>query len=220
LSLRGAYFPTHPISRDLSYICLVVKYFPRDKCVMTTIVGIKTGKGVVLASDKRASKGFFIASKDAQKIFKIDEYTAAAIAGQVSDAEYLVNLVKAQRKLIHLERGFRPSVYETAKLIANAAYSGLRSYAPFLAEFIIAGVDTEPRLYSTDVSGAISPESFVSNGSGSPIAYGVLESSYSDTLSLDEAQEVAKKAVQAAMQRDPGSGDGVEVVVIPVGGVQ
>ncbi|PSO05612.1 hypothetical protein B9Q12_00090, partial [Candidatus Marsarchaeota G2 archaeon ECH_B_SAG-G06] len=38
---------------------------------MTTIVGIKTSEGVVLASDKRASKGFFIASKDAKKIYQI-----------------------------------------------------------------------------------------------------------------------------------------------------
>jgi len=179
-------------------------------------VGIKTSEGVVLASDKRASKGFFIASKDAKKIYQIDQRTAAAIAGQVSDAEYLVNLVKAQRKLIELERGIKPSVFETTKLIANAAYYGLRNYAPFLAEFIVAGIDTEPRIYSTDVSGAISPEVFVSSGSGSPIAYGVLEASYHDKLTLKEAEEIARKAVQAAMQRDPGSGDGIEVVSIRV----
>lgn len=185
---------------------------------MTTIVGIKTKDGVVLASDKRASKGFFIASKDAQKIFRVDDYTAVAIAGQVSDAEYLVSLVRAQRKLIFLERGFSPSVYETTKLFANAAYSGLRSFTPYLAEFIVAGVDSEPRLYSTDVSGAVSPETFVSNGSGSPVAYGVLESTVTDGIGLKEAEEVARKAVTAAMQRDPGSGDGVEIAVISLGG--
>ncbi len=36
---------------------------------MTTIIGIKTTEGVVLASDKRASKGFFIGSKDRTKDF-------------------------------------------------------------------------------------------------------------------------------------------------------
>jgi proteasome beta subunit len=185
---------------------------------MTTVVGIKTQGGVVLASDKRASKGFFIASKEAQKIFKIDEFTASAIAGQVSDAEYLVHLVQAQRRLIELERGYKPSVFETTRLIANSAYSGLRNYAPFLAEFIVAGIDTEPRLYSTDVSGAISPETFVSNGSGSPIAYGVLESTYKDTMDIKQVEAVAREAVKAAMQRDPGSGDGLEVLVITAGG--
>jgi proteasome beta subunit len=53
---------------------------------MTTIVGIKTKEGVVLGSDKRASKGFFIGSKITQKISKIDDSLAIAIAGQLSDA--------------------------------------------------------------------------------------------------------------------------------------
>ena len=35
---------------------------------MTTIVGIKTNEGVVLGSDRRASKGFLIGSKITQKI--------------------------------------------------------------------------------------------------------------------------------------------------------
>ena len=50
---------------------------------MTTIVGIKTNEGVVLGSDRRASKGFFISSKITQKIAKIDDTLAIVIAGQL-----------------------------------------------------------------------------------------------------------------------------------------
>jgi proteasome beta subunit len=60
---------------------------------MTTIVGIKTNEGVVLGSDRRASKGFFIGSKITQKIAKIDDFLAVAIAGQLSDAEYMLSLI-------------------------------------------------------------------------------------------------------------------------------
>src|SRR5213595_2967382 len=59
---------------------------------MTTTVGIRSKDGVVLAADKRASKGFFVGSKVVQKIFSLDGATAVAIAGAMSDAEYLVNL--------------------------------------------------------------------------------------------------------------------------------
>jgi proteasome beta subunit len=62
---------------------------------MTTIIGIKTKEGVVLGSDKRASKGFFIGSKITQKIAKVDDTLAVAIAGQLSDAEYLVSKSRA-----------------------------------------------------------------------------------------------------------------------------
>jgi proteasome beta subunit len=55
---------------------------------MTTIVGIKTQAGVVLGSDRRASKGFFIDSKITQKIAKIDDTLTVAIAGQISLMNY------------------------------------------------------------------------------------------------------------------------------------
>ena len=48
---------------------------------MTTIVGIKTKEGVVLGSDKRASKGFFIGSQIRQQIVKVDHTLALPIAG-------------------------------------------------------------------------------------------------------------------------------------------
>jgi proteasome beta subunit len=183
---------------------------------MTTIVGIKTREGVVLGSDKRASKGFFIGSKITQKIAKIDDTLAIAIAGQLSDAEYLIKVAKAERKLIELRRGFPLTVRESARLIANLAYSGLKNYQPYFVELLVAGVDEEGgHIYAADMSGAITGEDFASSGSGSPIAYGVLESVYRKDLTNQEAKEVAAKAVAAAMERDPGSGNGIDVVVIP-----
>ena len=110
---------------------------------MTTIVGILSKDGVVLSSDKRASKGFFIGSKITQKILKVDDTLAVAIAGQVSDAEYLVNAVRAERALVTLQRGYPLTVKETTKLISNVAYQGMKSYQRYFAEFIVAGIDTE-----------------------------------------------------------------------------
>ena len=183
---------------------------------MTTIVGIKTKEGVVLGSDKRASKGFFIGSKITQKISKIDDSLAIAIAGQLSDAEYLIKVAKAERKLMELRRGFMLTVKESARLIANLAYSGLKNYQPYFVELLIAGVDKEGgHVYVADMSGAITNEDFASSGSGSPIAYGVLESLYHKEITNEEAKEIARKAVSAAMERDPGSGNGIDVLIIP-----
>jgi proteasome beta subunit len=183
---------------------------------MTTIVGIRTKEGVVLGSDKRASKGFFIGSKITQKISKIDDSLAIAIAGQLSDAEYLIKVAKAERKLMELRRGFMLTVKESARLVANLAYSGLKNYQPYFVELLIAGVDKEGgHVYVADMSGAITNEDFASSGSGSPIAYGVLESLYHKEITNEEAKEIATKAVSAAMERDPGSGNGIDVLIIP-----
>ncbi|MDF0679526.1 MAG: proteasome subunit beta [Candidatus Nitrosocosmicus sp.] len=183
---------------------------------MTTIIGIKTTEGVVLASDKRASKGFFIGSKIVQKISKIDDTLAIAIAGQLSDAEHLIKVTAAERRLIELRRGFPLSVKESSRLIANIAYSGLKNYQPYYVELLVAGVDTSgSHVNVADMSGAITNEDFAASGSGAPIAYGVLESLYHLDITNDEAKEIAKKAVAAAMERDPGSGNGIDVLVIP-----
>ena len=183
---------------------------------MTTIVGIKTKEGVVLGSDRRASKGFFIGSKITQKIAKVDDTLAIAIAGQLSDAEYLIRVAKAERKLLELRRGFPLTVKESSRLIANLAYSGLKSYQPYFVELLVAGVDDNGgHIYAADMSGAITTEDFASSGSGSPIAYGVLESVYHENITNEEAKEIATKAVAAAMERDPGSGNGIDILIIP-----
>jgi len=185
---------------------------------MTTTVGIRSNDGVVLAADKRASKGFFIGSKVVQKLFQLDETTAVAIAGQMSDAEYLVNLAKAERRLLALRRGYPLSVKESAKLISNIVYGGMKSYNPYFVELVVAGVDRDGgHVYTSDMSGALTSEDFMSSGSGSPIAYGVLEQGFRGDISLDDARRLAESAVRAAMERDPGSGNGVDILVLPNG---
>lgn len=185
---------------------------------MTTTVGLTCDDGVVLAADKRASKGFFVGSKAVNKLFKLDEATAVAIAGQMSDAEYLVNLARAERRLLALRRGFPLSVKESARLISSIVYSGMKAYNPYFVELVVAGVDEEgPHVFTADMSGAVTSEPFMSSGSGSPIAYGVLEQGYRAQIPLEEGRRLAETAVRAAMERDPGSGNGVDVLVLPNG---
>jgi proteasome beta subunit len=38
---------------------------------------------------------------------------------------------------------------------------------------------------------------------------------YNKEITNDQAREIATKAVAAAMERDPGSGNGIDVLVIP-----
>jgi proteasome beta subunit len=186
---------------------------------LTTIVGLKCLDGVVLASDRRASKGGMIGSKAVKKIYSIDDKKAVAIAGQLSDANYLINLVKAEAKLMEFNRGFPLTVKEIAKMLSNILYSGMRNYAPFITEMLVAGVDeTGSQVFEADISGAVTDEDFTSSGSGSPMAYGVLEATYTKGLTTIEGSEIAIKAVKSAMERDPGSGNGVQVLVITAKG--
>ena len=54
----------------------------------------------------------------------------------------------------------------------------------------------------------------IATGSGSPMAYGVLEDRYSEDLYVEEGVDVAIRAIKSAMERDAFSGNGILVATI------
>jgi proteasome beta subunit len=63
-------------------------------------------------------------------------------------------------------------------------------------------------------------EDYVSDGSGSIFAYGVLEALYKKGMTTEEGVKLAVKAIGAALQRDVNTGNGIDVVVIDNKGVR
>ncbi|MBU0586546.1 archaeal proteasome endopeptidase complex subunit beta [Candidatus Micrarchaeota archaeon] len=178
----------------------------------TTTVGIASKTGVVLASDKRATMGYLIASKDIDKIYPLSNNIAMTIAGGVGDAQTLVRWMQAEIKLYELRQGQKISVSAAATLLANilAQYK----YYPFFVQLLIGGFDGKAKLFSVDMLGGITEEKIASTGSGSPIAYGVLEELWKDDAKITENARIAAKAVSAAIKRDAASGERVDVVVV------
>ncbi|MBU2561060.1 MAG: proteasome subunit beta [Nanoarchaeota archaeon] len=190
----------------------------------TTTVAVKCRDGIVLAADKRATAGTMIASKWVDKIFTIEEYMAITTAGTVSDVQLLLKLIKAELRLKRLRTGRKVTVKEAANLLAGMVYSNIRklSTIPGISHFIFAGKDdTGFHIYDIYPDGSISEaEDYLSSGSGSVFAYGVLETLYKDAMQLSEGQTLALKAINAALQRDSASGNGVDIVTITEGGAK
>lgn len=178
----------------------------------TTTVGIVGKDAVVLASDKRATMGYLIASKEIQKIHQLAPHIALTVAGSVGDAQTLIRWMQAEIKLYELKNEKKISVQAAATLLANILSQ--YKFFPFFVQLLIAGYDTKPRLFSIDMVGGVTEEKIASTGSGSPIAYGVLEELFKEDNSKQENIKIAVKAVKAAMKRDAASGEGVDVVVI------
>jgi proteasome beta subunit len=180
----------------------------------TTTAGIICKEGVVLGSEKRATRDNFIASKDAQKIYKIDDRIGITTAGVVGDAQRIVRLLKAEINIYKMRNKASMPVKAISTLLSNILNEN--RYYPYIADLIIGGVDqTGPHLYSVDpVGGMIDEKKVVSTGSGSPVAYGVLESGYKEGMSMDEGIELAVKAIFGAIRRDSASGENIEVVKI------
>jgi len=179
----------------------------------TTTVAIKFKDGVVLAADKRATAGYYIAHKKVKKIAKIDDRAALTIAGLVADAQMLADMVRAEVEYYKLSANKDLMIRSMASILSNIIFSRSR-ILPYIVQLIVAGYDTEPRIYTLDWFGTITEEKYVATGSGSPIAISIIESSYREDLSLKEAISIVTKAINAAMKRDVASGEGIDVVAV------
>ncbi len=182
----------------------------------TTTVGLIAKNGVVLASDRRATMGYLIASKDIDKIYPIASNIAMTIAGGVGDAQTLVRWMQAEIKLYELRQGRKISVDAAATLLANILSQ--YKYYPFFVQLLVGGYDGKARLFSVDMLGGVTEEKVSSTGSGSPIAYGVLEELFNEDAPVADNLRIAVKSVAAAMKRDAASGERVDLVLVDENG--
>ncbi|WP_284013903.1 proteasome subunit beta [Halobaculum litoreum] len=173
------------------------------------------GDAVVLASDRRASLGRMVSSKDAQKVHPLGDSAALAFTGSVSGAQALVADLDAERRLYELRRGRTMST--TA--LAGYAASAMRRQ-PYGVQHLLGGVDADrARLFTFDAGGSVLEQPFAADGSGGPFAYGTLEDGYEAGLSVADAEALAARAVAAASERDTASGNGLQSVTLTAAGV-
>jgi len=194
--------------------------YPQPIVTGTTTVGIICNGGVVLATESQATMGYLVASHRAPKIHKITDHIAMTISGTVADAQQIIRIIRANVNLRRLELGRELSVRAVSQLTAILLFQN-RLY-PYVTMLIVGGVDEEgPHIFTLDSLGSLLEEDkFAATGSGSVIAYGVLEDGYRENMPIEEAVELAKRAVKAARRRDIASGGKIQVAVITKDGIK
>ncbi|MHA1471816.1 MAG: proteasome subunit beta [Promethearchaeota archaeon] len=180
----------------------------------TTTVGLVCKGAVILGTDKRASMSYFVASKTADKLHKIQEHLYMTIAGGVADAMYLVDVLRAETTLYQLKEEKPIKVKSAGKMLSNILFQN-KMY-PFQVGLILGGVTEEegPILLNLGAYGSILPDKFCAVGSGQNFSYGVLEAKYKDGLSISAGKEIIKKAVTSSIIRDMASGNGIDIAII------
>ncbi len=183
-----------------------------------TTLGLVFSDGVLLASEKRVTYGYFVTSKAGKKVFKITDHIGAACAGLVSDMQILVREMEAYANLFKLDTSRRISVRSAAKVMSNLLFG--RRLFPLITQTIVGGVDEDgASIYVLDVLGSVLPDKYSAVGTGAEIATGVLEESYKEGMSLEEAKEVALHAMKSALSRDAMSGNGVDFLIFTKEGI-
>ena len=183
----------------------------------TTTVGLKAIDGVVFCADMRASAGYFIANNNTMKIQKIDDHAGMTMAGGVADAQNITDVLRYHANIHRIQKQ-EPIPIKSLTRLTSLIFHQNRGY-PFIADILVGGYDSAgPGLYNIDMFGSVEEKKYVTTGSGSPVAYGLLEEEYKEDLTLDEAKVIALRAVKAAITRNIGTGDGINIASIDKNG--
>ena len=189
----------------------------------TTTMGIVCKDGIIMAADKRAGAGIIV-DKRAQKVYQITDNIALTIAGTASDAQLITKLISAEVRLLEIRKEKQATIKEAANLLSGIVYQNIRrpSMIPGISHFLFAGKDiTGFHLFDIYPDGSLSESpDFISSGSGSVMAYGVLETLWKKDMTIEEGIQLALKGLNAAIQRDMNSGNGFDIVTITNEGVK
>ena len=177
----------------------------------TTIVALVFDGGVVMAGDRRATMGSMIASREIEKVFPADDFSAVGIAGTAGLAVELVRLF--QLELEHYEKieGALLSLDGKANRLATMIRGNLGLAMQGLAVVpLFAGYDLDRglgRIFSYDVTGGRYEEhEHHSVGSGSVFARGSLKKLWHPGLDAVAAVRVAVEALVDAADDDSATG--------------
>ncbi|MBK1782945.1 proteasome subunit beta [Prauserella cavernicola] len=182
----------------------------------TTIVASTFNGGVLIAGDRRATSGNLIASRDLEKVYVTDEYSAVGIAGTAGIALELVRLYTVE--LAHYEKieGVSLSLDGKTNKLANMVRGNLDIAMAGLAVLpLFVGYDiesTDPkragRIVSYDVTGGRYEENagYHAIGSGSLFAKSSLKKLYDPDADADSAVRAAIEALYDAADDDTATG--------------
>ena len=177
----------------------------------TTVLAIKYRAGVVIAGDRRATEGFQIADRRIEKVFKIDEYSAMAIAGAAGPCIEMARLF--QTELEHYEN--LEGVHLSCEGKANKLGQMVKANLPMVFQGLVVmplyvGYDVrraEGRIFKYDITGGRYEESeYHAIGSGGKDARNTIREHYRDGLTEEEALRVSLLALYNAADEDVGTG--------------
>jgi proteasome beta subunit len=177
----------------------------------TTVLALKYREGVVIAGDRRATEGFQIAGRQMEKVFKIDGYSAMAIAGTAGPAIEMVKLF--QTELEHYEKleGVQLSYEGKANKLGQMIKANLPMvFHGLIVIPIYVGYDhrrRDGRIFKYDITGGRYEESeYHAIGSGGKDARNTMREHYRKNLSEDETLKIALLSLYNAAEEDVGTG--------------
>ncbi len=166
----------------------------------SSIVGIVCKDGVVLVADKRIHEKLIV-PKSIEKIFKVDRHIAAGASGVVSDGRVLIerSQVMAQQHKMTYDEDMDTHILVKEICNVKQAYTQHGGVRPFGVSILFAGVDENPRLFVTDVTGIYFEYKATAVGEGESKIKEMLNKEYKETMSIDDGIKLAIKGIKKVL---------------------
>ncbi len=167
-----------------------------------TAMGVVCGEGVVLVAHKAITSNLLVPAY-MKKVFLIDNHIAATGSGLVADARRLTDMARLEAQKHKLTYGEDAPVEVVARHLTDVMqlytqYGGIR---PFGVSFLLAGIDTEPRLFEAEPSGALSGYKAAAVGAGKKEVEEIFEKEYRPGLAIDDGIALALRALKKTSEQ-------------------
>lgn len=178
----------------------------------TTTVGVQYQGGIILAADSRTTNGSYISSQSVKKVIEISDSMLATMAGRAADCTYWLRVLRRECRLQELRYKQTLSVTAASKIIFNICYRH-RKRGLDLGVILAGhgGVKDELELYYVDSDGYRQKGKLFSVGSGSEVAYRILDAEYDWEMKDEVVHELVQRAIYSSALQDAISGGSVVV---------
>ncbi len=177
-------------------------------------VGLKGKDFVIIGSSKRSLYGPIVISENATLIRIFGRKIIVTFSGHVPDIQYMFREISwfFQREKLKRERDL--SVEEIAKYTGIVLFS--YKLFPNIAFGIIGGIDIDgrARLFDLDPFGSIIEENYTASGLSAEVAYGLLERSYKEDITFEEARDLIIRTIKSVARRDVLVGRYAEIAYV------
>merc|ERR1719436_18363 len=143
-------------------------------------------------------------SKQAEKLFKIDDHVLCAVAGLSSDANILINKLRLSAQQHKFTYGEPMPLEQLVTSICDVkqGYTQFGGLRPYGVSFLIAGYDKHYgfQLYDTNPSGNFNGWRAHAIGNNNPTAQQVLRQEWKEDMTIEDAKKLVAQVLVKTME--------------------
>ncbi|XP_003745825.1 proteasome subunit beta type-2 [Galendromus occidentalis] len=190
---------------------------------MESLIGIKCRDFVLLAADASVARSIMVLKQDEQKIFKLSDSLAMAVAGESGDTVQFADYIAKNIQLFKMRNGYGLSPKAAANFTRKNLADSLRTRNAYRCDLLLGGFDShskEPELYWVDYLGSLAKVPFAAHGYGGIFSMGVIDAAYRADMTVEEAHSLIRACVKEIRKRFLGNMPVFKCVVIDTNGIR